>query len=330
MNITLWIFDILLALTLVGLAARVLTTPDLFKAVVLFIVLGLLMAVAWTRLEAPDIALAEAAIGAGLTGALFLSALGQMEASQRSGAPESGRPASIPRKTLLLNRLALVLLVLVLGIVLGGIVWHLPREAAGLATQVEAALPESGVTNPVTAVLLNFRGYDTLLEVGVLVLAVVGVWSLAPLPRVGTLAAPGPVLLALVRVLVPLIIVAAAYLLWAGTKAPGGAFQAAAVLSAAGVLVLVAGIRRPPRLQGWPERLVLVLGFGGFLALAVVLMIVGGRFLQYPLDWGGSLILLVEILLTLSIAAILIALFAGGPPENPSTIPSERSRKDQP
>lgn len=68
--------DILLALALLWSAWRTLATPDLTRAVVMFIVFGLLMALAWARLSAPDIALAEAAIGAGLTGALLLDALG--------------------------------------------------------------------------------------------------------------------------------------------------------------------------------------------------------------------------------------------------------------
>jgi energy-converting hydrogenase B subunit D len=72
------LFDTVLALTLVWLCWRVLSAPDLFKAAVLFIVFGLLMSLAWVRLNAPDIALAEAAIGAGLTGALVLDAVGQM------------------------------------------------------------------------------------------------------------------------------------------------------------------------------------------------------------------------------------------------------------
>jgi energy-converting hydrogenase B subunit D len=72
------IFDVILALILVWLCWRVLSAPDLFKAVVLFIAFGLLMALAWVRLQAPDIALAEASIGAGLTGALMLDAVGQM------------------------------------------------------------------------------------------------------------------------------------------------------------------------------------------------------------------------------------------------------------
>ncbi len=76
-------FDIILCLTLVWLAWHILTSPDHFKAVVLFISFGLLMALAWVRLQAPDVALAEAAIGSGLTGALFLSALRRMASVRR-------------------------------------------------------------------------------------------------------------------------------------------------------------------------------------------------------------------------------------------------------
>ena len=69
-------FDLLLALSLVWSACRTLATPRLDRALVLFIIFGLLMSLAWARLAAPDIGLAEAAIGAGLTGALLLDAYG--------------------------------------------------------------------------------------------------------------------------------------------------------------------------------------------------------------------------------------------------------------
>lgn len=71
-------YDLLLAALLLWSGVRCLTTPRLDRAVVLFIVFGLLMALAWARLDAPDIGLAEAAIGAGLTGALLLDALGAL------------------------------------------------------------------------------------------------------------------------------------------------------------------------------------------------------------------------------------------------------------
>ncbi len=72
-------FDIVLAISLVFLAWQALTSPELFRSIVLFIAFGLLMALVWVRLEAPDVALAEAAIGAGLTGALLLTALNKIK-----------------------------------------------------------------------------------------------------------------------------------------------------------------------------------------------------------------------------------------------------------
>lgn len=78
-----WIFDALLAGTLVWVAWRALAATDLFKSVVIFIAFGLLMSLAWVRLSAPDIALAEAAIGAGLTGVLLLDAIGHLRNKNR-------------------------------------------------------------------------------------------------------------------------------------------------------------------------------------------------------------------------------------------------------
>jgi energy-converting hydrogenase B subunit D len=74
MGFLIW-FDLFLAASLVWTAWQGLTHPHLLRAVLMFIVFGLLLALAWARLAAPDVALAEAAIGAGLTGALFLDAL---------------------------------------------------------------------------------------------------------------------------------------------------------------------------------------------------------------------------------------------------------------
>lgn len=76
-------FDLLLAASLLWAAYRALTTPDLFRAVVMFIVFGLFMALAWARLDAPDLALAEAAIGAGLAGALLFDSVGHVRARAR-------------------------------------------------------------------------------------------------------------------------------------------------------------------------------------------------------------------------------------------------------
>lgn len=72
------LFDAGLIVAVVWLAIRALAEVKMFKSVVLFIAFGLLTALAWVRLAAPDIALAEAAIGAGITGALLLDAAGHL------------------------------------------------------------------------------------------------------------------------------------------------------------------------------------------------------------------------------------------------------------
>lgn len=194
---------------------------------------------------------------------------------------------------------------------LGYAVLSLPDQAIELKGLVEANLHASGVRNPVTAVLLNFRAYDTLLEMAVLLLALIGVWSLGATPmRRG--ADPEPVLSALVHGLAPMMILVAGYLLWAGAHAPGGAFQAGAVLAASGVLLLLTGKRLTTRLMGRPLRIVLLAGLGAFITVGVIVIPAGGMFLQYPSDLAAGLILFIEAAATLSIGAILTALFLGG------------------
>ncbi len=74
-----WFLDGLVIAALLVTAAAVLLSRDLFRAVVMFMAFGLLMAMAWVRLQAPDIALAEVAIGAGLTGVLLLDAVSHFQ-----------------------------------------------------------------------------------------------------------------------------------------------------------------------------------------------------------------------------------------------------------
>jgi uncharacterized MnhB-related membrane protein len=79
-----YLLDLLLIAAIVALAWRSLNDRDLFRSVIEFIALGLLVAVAWVRLRAPDVALAEAAVGSGLTGALVLSAAVRMQRRDRA------------------------------------------------------------------------------------------------------------------------------------------------------------------------------------------------------------------------------------------------------
>lgn len=194
----------------------------------------------------------------------------------------------------------------------------LPPHAQGLEPAVAARMADSGVSHPVTAVLLNFRGYDTLLEMAVLLMALVGAWSLAPIPEVPP-PAPGEVLDYLTRLLAPLIVMTVGYLIWAGAHAPGGAFQAGALLAALGVLLNLSGWRLPTDSSNIYLRCLLAAGLWAFLLAAASGWINGTTyFFSYPPDQAGMLILLIEIFATLSIGATLAALFLLGRTESHS------------
>lgn len=299
-----WALDALLAVSLPAIALAAVLRRDLFHGVVLLFSFGVLLAVAWARLGAPDIAMVEAALGAGVTGVLFLSALARMGAGD----------AAAPRPPLAWAGLAALcaLAAAPVGLAVAG----LPREAGGLLPALQARAAEAAAPHLVTAVLLDFRGYDTLLEIAVLVLAVLGAWAARGeviLPWAGA-PAPGPLLTAAARILLPLMVLLAGALLWVGAIAPGGAFQAGTVLGAAVVLASLSGLVRPDRLPDWAARALLVLGFAVFLAVAGGTTAASGGLLRYPAAHAAGLLLAIEAALTVSIALVMALLFEGRPP----------------
>ena len=210
-------------------------------------------------------------------------------------------------------RLMLFILLTVLFGSLTAVVLSLPDTAMGLHAQVMSHLDRSGVTNPVTAVLINFRAYDTLLEMAVLMLAMLAVWSTATAPSaLPQEAVSHSILEYLSRLLIPFMLIVAVYLLWAGAKQPGGAFQAGSVLAAMGVLMRLSGWPWPSQLPGWPLRLLLTLGLMVFIIVGAMMMLPGGRFLEYPPALAGTLILVIEAAATVSIGVTLTSLFWGG------------------
>jgi len=202
--------------------------------------------------------------------------------------------------------------------VFAALVWallDLPGAPSGLTAEALAALDRSGVRNPVTAVLLNYRGYDTLLEVAVLLLAVVGVWSVDRAWSGGTVRAGRPLLLSLLRLTLPLTVLAGGYLLWIGAFAPGGAFQGGALVAGGLVLARLGGLWRPTS-DGFWLRAGLAVGASVFVLVAAIVQATTGGLLRYPQASAGGLILAIETAALVSIALTLGAMYLGGRPSS--------------
>ena len=77
------IIDIFLSFGLLWLAFRMVQTNNLFNVTVYFIVFGMILALVWVRLGAFDLALAEVALGSGITGALLLDTITFLKSQKR-------------------------------------------------------------------------------------------------------------------------------------------------------------------------------------------------------------------------------------------------------
>lgn len=300
--------DAVLALAIVWLALQTVRSRDLFKAMLMFVVFGLLMSLAWARLHAPDLALAEAAIGAGITGALLLVTWRRLQADGHEPADSEHPPLPLWLRLPTAGGASMLVASI------GWVALELPATPGTAGELAWQRIDDIGVSNPVTAVLLGFRAYDTLLEMAVVLAAWLGARAVAIELRPGALPGPAyaevPLVGALLSLVVPISILVAVYLLQAGGNAPGGAFQGGAVLAAGGVLLCLTGRLEAAAQTSGLERVLLVLGLVVFSLAGLLVMASGGAMLALPGLWA---IYLVETALLLSIAITLVLLFAAAP-----------------
>lgn len=299
------VVDVGLAILALCVAGWVIAVRDSFTAVIGFVVYGLLLSLVWVRLWAIDVALTEAAIGSGVTGALLLRAISRISTAN-SELPAKGA-----------FRLTAALFCTSISLAVAMVVLALPEPAPTLAPEASAGLPAVGVGNPVTAVLLAYRAFDTFLEKVVLLLALIGVWSLAEdrdwggRTVVWRYSDPDGVLKFLAQTLAPIGVLVAIYMLWTGADHPGGAFQASAMLAAMWMLIMAGGLMHLPQTNNDSLRLTLVSGAAAFLLLGLAGFGLAGSFLAYPPEYAKALIVAVEIPMTIAVAATLVMLVAG-------------------
>jgi len=294
------VLDVLLATSVLGVAVATLFAPRRTSSVMLFLVLGLLLVLVWTRLGAPDVALAEAAIASGVTGALLVSALTRRSAAGSAETPRGGWRSAAAELAVAGTG----------GVLLGGVLVGAARDGLRPDRLGDLALDVDGVVDqPVTTVLLDLRALDTLLEVAVLAAAVLAALAVhrEGESSIGIRSDTRPVLVSFVRLTTPVVLLLTGWFLVAGSSRPGGAFQAGAVLAGAALLLLLTGRKDLVPTGRW-LRPAVVLGLAVFLAAAVLTRLVEGGWLDLPASWGVAVVLVVETALVVSIAAGLTVL----------------------
>ena len=224
---------------LVGSATLVLSHRDRFKAVLLTGVVGMVTALTFLALSAPDLALTQLSVEVVST-VIMLMGLALL-------------PARTPRESSGGRRLRDATLASVAGLGVAFLCWMvLTRDHDAISWYFLAqSLPGGGGTNVVNVTLVDFRGYDTYGEITVLGIAGVGVlamldgfkvrrpaqdeggrpWSFARQPLLLRVAA---------RLILPMALVASLYIYWRGHNLPGGGFIAGLITAVALVLQYMA------------------------------------------------------------------------------------------
>ena len=89
------VLNIGLVALILGLAVWTIVAREAYAAVVGFIAYGLLLTLVWVQLHGIDVALTEAAIGGGLTGALLIGAAARLRSTESPAHAE--RPGVLTR-----------------------------------------------------------------------------------------------------------------------------------------------------------------------------------------------------------------------------------------
>ncbi len=313
------VFGIFLLTLLLITAFAIVRTPNLFVAVMLSGIFSLLLASNFFLLDAADVALTEAAVGAGISTVLFLGALALT--AERETAPSA-------------NRVVGLLAVSVTIALIGYTSFEFPSFADPTAPvhqhvgpyYLETTRDAIDIPNVVTAVLGSFRGYDTIGEVFVVYTAGIGVLFLLG-RKTGRYreepedAAPGlrhyliPRVVG--RMLIPFILLFGLYVQFHGEYSPGGGFQAGVIIAASIILfALLEGENRALRVL--PRGLLTGLIAGGALlygAVGIAGMLLGGNFLDYSVLSGDPVkgqqlgLLLIEAGVGITVTGVMLSVF---------------------
>ena len=195
---------------------------------------------------------------------------------------------------------------------------------------IEKAQEETGAPNMVTAVLADYRSYDTLGEVVVIFTA-----GLACLLVLGAFTRTGAgsgesdegemaysfgsdVLDATIRMLTPFIVLFATYVVVHGHTSPGGGFQGGAILAVAVMLVrLVCGGAPGLKLSSTATLAVASIGVFVYFGTGLLSLFFGRNFLDYsalPFPYEGGHLrelgsLSIEAGVFIAVTAILVLIF---------------------
>ncbi|NQY74083.1 MAG: Na(+)/H(+) antiporter subunit B [Candidatus Margulisbacteria bacterium] len=152
---------------------------------------------------------------------------------------------------------------------------------------IENAIHDTAVPNIVTALLADYRGFDTMFETVVVFVAGIAVLFMLRRPKreseVSMDVSGSPIVKTATRIMVPMMQLFALYIVAHGHHSPGGGFQGGVILGASLILMAIA-FGLPSALKKISNKATVMLSALGvliFSGIGILCMFLGGNFLDY-------------------------------------------------
>ena len=231
--------ELVLLVLVVVLAFISLWIRDLISAVVVFGAYSFLMCLIWTGMGAVDVAFTEAAVGAGVSTVFFIAIL--FNTTRRI----KFNPLDLTSKIfagVICSVVGYLLFVGISDLPFWGNA-DAPVNSVVSKYYVEEAYNDTKVPNLVTAVLADYRGFDTMFETCVVFIAMLGIFALLKRDDEAdyTIDQKDNLIIRVsARFMVPFIQLFGLYVIAHGHHSPGGGFQGGVILGASLILLAMA------------------------------------------------------------------------------------------
>lgn len=289
-NLLIYISLLFLTLSTISL----LFIKDSFSIVLTTSLISLFSAISYTTLDAIDVAFTEVAVGAGISTTLFLITLHLTKSYSLYKIDNSRYKAKKHKYYIALSILFFLIMLESLGYIpiFGSI--NNPAHNDIYNVYVKTSYNTFYVPNMVTMVLGSFRGFDTLGETSVVLIAGLGVYLIlqGTYLNKNTLNNNGSItyeengeylLTSASFALTPILLLYASYVQFHGDLGPGGGFQAGIIVACAYILVLIVYGKEIT------SKFISIASLLKFLALGVAIyaltglysLLMGGKFMDY-------------------------------------------------
>ncbi len=271
------------------ISIMILLSRNLLFSSLVFSLFSLFCAFFYIASLAVDVAITEIAIGAGASSILMLLTLSKVGIDEKISANISRQEKQ--KKYITLAFLIIIGLFICVSLMDMPPFMELsnPSNLHVANRYIEETPTNYKIPNIVTAVLGSYRGYDTMGETTVILIAAVGVFTLLRSKKsdkeiiVSEDLTNSAILLRGAQILIPVIMLFASYILFHGDLSPGGGFQAGVIFANAYILfALIFGLDKAIKyISFFALELMLSIGVLLYVGTGFITFLIGGSFLEY-------------------------------------------------